>query len=174
MMRPYCCICTEKKVLVIRWFFLLSNFFLSTLFCIWFQVYSLLVRESYALHSVPLDISSAHLAPYTVITILLTVFPMVYLHPHDYFVTANPSCSIPSPFHPIPRTLFPPATTIQLSVSMSLFQFSLFIYFVLEMPRISEITWYLSFFLWLTSFIVLSRSIHAVTNSKISFFLTNE
>ena len=34
----------------------------------------MVVRQSYTLQSVPSDISRTHLAPYTVITILLTAF----------------------------------------------------------------------------------------------------
>ena len=41
-------------------------------------MYNIVVRQPYTLKSGPPDISSAHLAPYVVITILLTVFPMQY------------------------------------------------------------------------------------------------
>ena len=43
----------------------------------WFQVYSLVARQSHTLHSVPLDIFSTHLAEYTAISIFLTTFPML-------------------------------------------------------------------------------------------------
>ena len=46
------------------------------------------------------DIPSAHLAQYIVITTLLTIFPVLYLHPRDYSVTTNLYFSIPSPFSP--------------------------------------------------------------------------
>ena len=61
----------------------------------WFQVYSLVVRKSYyVLHSILFGISSTQLAPYVVTIILLT---MLYIHPHDYFVTTNLCFSVPSP-----------------------------------------------------------------------------
>ena len=44
-----------------------------------FQVSSIVVRQSYTLQSVHPNISSTHLTPYIVITILLTIFPMLYL-----------------------------------------------------------------------------------------------
>ena len=51
-------------------------------------------------------------------------------------------------------------------VYMSLFSF------YLQMPLVSEITWYLSLSVWLISHgIISSRSIHLVANCKISFFL---
>ena len=44
----------------------------------WFQVYSIVVRQSYTLQSVPSDIFNTHLTPYVVMTVLLTPFPMLY------------------------------------------------------------------------------------------------
>ena len=43
-----------------------------------FQVYSIVVRQSYTFQSGPLDISSNYLALYLISTILLTIFPMLY------------------------------------------------------------------------------------------------
>ena len=43
----------------------------------WFQVYSILVRQSYSLQCVLPAISSTHLTTYIVTTILLTMFPML-------------------------------------------------------------------------------------------------
>ena len=43
-----------------------------------FQVYSIVVRQSCTSQQVPPEISSAHLAPHIVITVLLTVSPMPY------------------------------------------------------------------------------------------------
>ena len=58
------------------------------------------------------------------------------------------------------------------SVSMSLLLFRLVVYFVYYIPHINEITQYLSFSGWLVSLsIMLSRSIHAVTKGKVSFFM---
>ena len=42
-----------------------------------FQVYSIVVRQSYTLPSVPPNISSTLLVPYMVITVLLTIFLML-------------------------------------------------------------------------------------------------
>ena len=63
----------------------------------WFRVYSFLVRQSYASHSFPLNSSSPQMAPYIVITVILTVFPVLYLLPHDYFVTTNLCFLVPPP-----------------------------------------------------------------------------
>ena len=43
----------------------------------WFQVYNIVVRQSYTLESVLPYIWSTNLAPYPVITIFFTVFPML-------------------------------------------------------------------------------------------------
>ena len=43
----------------------------------WFRVYSLVVRQSNTLGSVPLDISGSHPASYRVMMILLTLFPVL-------------------------------------------------------------------------------------------------
>ena len=62
--------------------------------------------DSHILYSVPFCVSSTHLAPHTVITVVLTVFPVLYLHPCDYcnypFVLLNPSPFLSS----IPRKHF--------------------------------------------------------------------
>ena len=56
-----------------------------------------------------------------------------------------------------------------------LFLFCLLVYFVHLIPHISKIIWYLSFSDWLISLsIILSRSIHAVTKDKISFYFRAE
>ena len=48
--------------------------------------------------------SCIHLSSYIVIRVVLTIFPMLYLHPHDYFVITNPYFLISSLFSPIPLT----------------------------------------------------------------------
>lgn len=53
------------------------------------SVYSTVGKQSCTLQSVPLDISSAQLASFLVVTILLTIFLMLYLNPYDYFKTTN-------------------------------------------------------------------------------------
>ena len=72
-----------------------------------------MVRQPYTLQSVPPDISSTHLAPYTVITIVLTIFPVLYfMSPwllYNYlFVFLNlftfspsPTTSLPSDNHTV-------------------------------------------------------------------------
>ena len=41
-------------------------------------MYSIGVKQSYTLQSVPPDISSTHLTPYIIITVLLNTFPVLY------------------------------------------------------------------------------------------------
>ena len=66
------------------------------------QVHGIVVRKSYTLQSAsPPDISSTQLAPYIVITILLTIFPMLYFTSCDYFVTTNLYFLISSFFQPV-------------------------------------------------------------------------
>ena len=89
------------------------------------------------------------------ITILLSASMRVFL------------CLIPSPILPSSPALLP-SDSCQ-SVFMSVFLFCLFFHWI---PHISEIIWYLSFSDWLISLSVIpSRSIHAATKGKISFFL---
>ena len=47
----------------------------------WFQVCGMVVRHSYTLHSVSPALSSTHLAPYPVITVFLTVVPVLAFAP---------------------------------------------------------------------------------------------
>ena len=70
--------------------------------------YYIVIRHLYDLPSDPPDQSSPHLAPYTVITMLLTIFPVPYiLHAHDYsvnrqFVLLNPFAFFTCPPKPLP------------------------------------------------------------------------
>lgn len=59
------------------------------------QVHSLVIRQSHSLQSVPPNISCTHLAPYVVMTALLTAFPMLsitcpWLFCNYPFVLLNP------------------------------------------------------------------------------------
>ena len=87
------------------------------------------------------DKSSTHLTPYVAIRVLLTIFPMLYLtfpwlFCNYQFVLLNSFTlftHLPSPcpiFRPVLQHPSPLTTTSSLSVSMSLFQLCLFIYFV--------------------------------------------
>ena len=80
---------------------------------------------------------------------------------------------VPSPFSPSPLCPNPPSSQVLL-VSMSLFQFCLFINFVLEILYISEIVRYLSFSDWLISLSIYPLEIHNVANGKILFFFVAE
>ena len=60
-----------------REFFFQLQFIFNIILCK-FQVNSIGVRQSYALQSVPPDISSTQLAPYIVIMVSLTTFLMLY------------------------------------------------------------------------------------------------
>ena len=68
----------------------------------------------------------------------------------------------------------PPLITVSLAfTSVSLVLFCYFVYFVDQVPLISEIMWYLSLTTWLSSLsIMLSSSIHAVAKGISSFFLS--
>ena len=79
--------------------------------------------------------------------------------------------SLVSPFtiwHPVST---PPTDTVSLFyVFVLLFLFCSLVYYVLQIPHISEIMWYLSFTDWLISLSIFSRSIHAVVGGKNFFF----
>ena len=47
----------------------------------------------------------SQLAPYIVITILLTIFSMLYLFPCGYFVSTNLCFLVPSVFHLVPQII---------------------------------------------------------------------
>ena len=73
---------------------------------------------------------------------------------------------------PPPPNSAPPQLLSSCSPSMSLTLFCLLVQFVHHISHVCEITWYLSFSDWLISLsIMFSRSIYAVTNGKIFFFL---
>ena len=103
-----------------------------------------------------------HYIPYAVLYILwlLCNYQLILLNPFTFFH--------PGPWHPS-------ILAIIRFFCMSMFLFCLFMYFVLQITRISEIIWYFSFFVWLISLsIIPSRSTHVVANGKISFFFMAE
>ena len=113
--------------------------------------------------------SSTHLTPYVVITILLTAFLRLYFISPWLFITGNMYFLLPSLFYPFPKP--PPIwqpSKCSLYLLVCFLLFFLFCLFVFKVPYISEIIWHLSFSVFSLS-IITSRSIHVVTNGKISF-----
>ena len=87
-------------------------------------MYSIVVRQSYTLQSGPPVISSTHLAPYIVITILLTTFPMREFTSLWLFCDCHFGLLNPFPFFTQPLN---PSLLVIISlffVSLSLFLFS--------------------------------------------------
>ena len=82
-------------------------------------------------------------------------------------------CSLTNPFTSFNQSLLSPSSLTAVSlfhVSIPLVLFCSLVYFVHQIPLISEIICYLSFTNWLISFtIILSSSIHAVTKGRCSF-----
>ena len=79
--------------------------------------------------------------------------------------------SLANPFTPFLQVSHPLTAISLFHVSTPLFLFHSSVYFVHEIPHISDIKWYMSFSDWLISLsIIISRSIHAVPRGKISFF----
>ena len=92
----------------------------------WLQVYSIVVRHSYTLQTVPSDVSCTHLALCILVAMLLTTFPVLYfaslwLCCNCHFVFLNASTFVIRPHNPSPLTAVSP-----FSVFMSLFLFCLF------------------------------------------------
>ena len=121
-------------------------------------------------------VSLATLYHYTkILYICRLYFPRLYISSLwlIYFPTKCTSYpSSPISFLLLPYSLL--ATTCLFSVSITAsvfcFLFSFFV-FVFQVTYISEIIQYLSFLSWLNLLsVILSRSIHVVENSKISFF----
>ena len=112
--------------------------------------------------------------PHTVVHVSVLHICIPHTHTHVSYMWGG--CLIPSPtfIHP-PKQPSPLRSFSLFHASMPLFLFCLLVYFVLSILHISEIIWYLSFSDWLTSLsIILSRSIHAVAEDKISLFFTAE
>ena len=118
--------------------------------------------------------SSYHLSPCKLITVLLTIFPMLYrsLLWFIYFIIRSLYFVIPFIYlihvH-FPRLL--PAMSL-FSVSMSLFLLRYVCLFVLLLDSTYKWNlWYMSFYLWLISFsIIYFGYIHIVIYGKISLF----
>ena len=92
--------------------------FVFSIILYWFQVGSIVVRQSHTLQSGPRT-SSARLAPSIAIQ-YHRLYPLRgTLRPRDRFITADLYVSIHQLFHPGPHTLCPLATTSPLSVSAS-------------------------------------------------------
>ena len=72
-----------------------------------FQVYNPVIRHLCKLQNNHFDKSSTHLSPYIVITILLTIFPMLYFISLWLFLIPNLYFLIPSTFSSILQTPFP-------------------------------------------------------------------
>ena len=135
-----------------------------------FQVYYIMIWYLHTLWSVHHDKSSSHLSPCKVITVILTTFLMlciitVYLC-DVYYITGCVDLLIS-----FSCFLSPTQSPLPLGNDPFFSVFVLFYSFFL-IPHISEMMWYLSFCVWLISLsIILSRSIHVVTNGKISVFM---
>ena len=102
--------------------------------------------------------------------------PVAYLFCNWKFVPLNFPHLFPSFLHPtccLSVPLLCPATIRLFSVSMTLFLFCLFLcFFVCFLDSTHKWNYTLFVFLWLISLsVILSKSIHVVKNSKISFFL---
>ena len=114
---------------------------------------------------------SYRLSPCTAITILLTIFLILYITSLGltYFITGSFCLLIPSTYLPTPL----PSGDHQLVLCIyKCFCYVCVIFLYFQFPHINEIIQYLSFSVQLSSLsIIPSRSIHVVTNGKISFFL---
>ena len=103
-----------------------------------------------------------------------TELPQCWLHSLSWALLCNYQFVLPNPFTSFTQSpsLLPSGNQQFVLCLWACFNFVSFIYFVLQIPHISEIMCYLSFSHWLISLsLILSRSIHAVTKGKISFFL---
>ena len=99
-------------------------------------MYNLVIRHLYNLWSAHPNKSSTHLTPYIVITILLTIFPMLYFNPHDHSVTTNLYFSIPSPLSPISPTPLPSGNCQNV---LCIYDSALVLLVWFQIPHISEI-----------------------------------
>ena len=89
-----------------------------------------------------------------------------------WFVSASPKL----PFLPFPASPPPLATTSLFSISVSTFLFPRYAHLCHSLgSHICDVVWYLSFSFWLTSFgMIISRSIHVLTNGIILFLYVSE
>ena len=110
--------------------------------------------------------SRYHLLPYKVNTVLLPIFPMLYITSHDLFYSWK---IVLSPLIPLatPKPYSPLATTNLFSYK--LFRILLFFFLIHSPYKWNHLV---CFFLWLISLsIIPSRVFHVLKNDKISFFL---
>ena len=131
----------------------------SIVFCISFRCTAWWL-DNYIFYRVVPPIFPSPTWHHTVITVLLMINPSLYLTSpwlfcNCQFVLLNPSTCFTQP--PLPS-----GSQVSVRCSMHLF---LFVHLFVHL-------WYLSFSVWLILLnIIPSRSIHAVANGKISFFL---
>ena len=137
-----------------------------------------MIRHLYTLCSDHPNKSSTHLAPHIVITILLTIFPVLYFT--SSWIFCNCSCVLlqlylPSPFLPV----------LPNPVSSADCQFVLCIYKFVSVSLVS-LFWFSDstykwnhtvfvFAVWLSSLSAMpSRLIHVASDDRISFFFMSE
>ena len=70
----------------------------------YFLVYSIMFIQSYALQSVPPDVSNTHLALYTACTVPLTIFPTLYFTSVTILQLLICTSYSLHFFHPVPQT----------------------------------------------------------------------
>ena len=94
--------------------------------------------------------SSTHLTPYVVIRILSIIFSMLYFTSPRLFCSTNLYFLIPSPFfYPFPPNPLHLANVKMFPVSMSLFLFCFFVYFVFQIQSLIDmhlLPFYCSYF----------------------------
>ena len=136
----YCRTHSDKKHSFLKKLKLFQLPFTLNIILYQFQAQSIVVRQPYILLRGSPGISSTQLSPYIAITVLFTIFTMLY-----YFVTTNLYLSIPPPFSPSPPKSFPsgnyqPLLCIYDSVSVWIF-----LLYCFQILYVSKIMWYLSF-----------------------------
>ena len=127
----------------------------------------------YALQNDHHDKSSYHLSLHKDITLLLTIFPVVYITSPWLvcFITDSLYFLIPFTYFTQSSTPFPSGNhqfVLDIYDSASVLSDPFFCFF--QIPHTS-VLWYLSPSVWLISLsMILSRSTHVLANGKISFF----
>ena len=159
--------------------FCLVSFLFYFSITVYIQNYFVLVAgiqrsgQSYTLHSDLPDISGVHLAPHLVITLLLTILPMLYLASLWLFCNCRFVLN-PFTFSLPPTTLLPSGN--QQSI-LCIYESASILFVYLFCSLDSTYKWNYMVFVfsfWLISLSIIScRSIHDVANGKISlFFMT--
>ena len=134
-------------------------------------MYNIVIWYFHILQNAHHDKFSYHLSPYKGITLLLTIFPMLYISSPwlIYFVTESVYLLISLTYVAHSPTSSPLATSCLFSVSMILFLFC-YLYLFCFLDFTYKWNHLVFVFLWLTSLsITPSRFIHPVANRKISF-----